>query len=105
MYILLSLLFISGVAFAAQTGTTLWHRHSYVDNNSYVDKYSDYELKRGNPLGIGLDAVIYEFEGRPQIYGLDNVEIQQRWDMNNQEYQLFGVMKVNAFRAIQNLLK
>ena len=117
--IALAILFVSGiVAFAGDTSGANWDNdlgwgngirdyaagHGHDTNCDYVDKYSEYEPKRGTPVGIGLDLVVYEFEGMVQQYGLDSIEVQQKYDLNNNEYSVFGVCKVNLWRAGKKLL-
>lgn len=70
------------------------HNHPY--------EYNDYE--RNNPLGLGLDLVVYEFEGTVQEFGLDSVEVQQRFDFNNTEYSGYIVGKANLWRLGKKLL-
>lgn len=96
---------LCGVAGAEQTGSSWFHSHSYTDKDSYVDRYSEFEPERGNPLGIGLDLVVYEFEGTIQRWGLDTVEIQQKWDMSNNEYSGYIVGKANLWRLGKKLLR
>ena len=95
----------SGIASADQTGTSFWHNHSYTDTNtdSYVDKYSEYEENRSNPLGIGLDVTLYEFEGNVQEYGLDDVEFQNKYDIANGEYSGYLVVQCSIWRLGEKL--
>ena len=103
--IAIAVLLVASFAYADQTGTTFWHSHSYADNVGAADRYSEYQEKRDNPLGLGLDVVLYEFEGDFQTYGLDNIEAQNKFDMVNKEYSGYIVVQCNAYRAIKNLMK
>ena len=108
LFVVIAILCICGTAYAAQTGTTAWHSHSYTDNDTcnYVDKYSEYQKKLGLGMGIGADIVAYEFDGAlNQVYGLDSVNVETKWDINNQSGSVYGVVHANAWRVIENLLK
>ena len=99
------LVLLCGVAYADQTGTTFWHSHSYTDNVGAADKYSEYQKKLDWPMGIGLDAILYEFEGTANKYGLDTINVESKYDIANGGCSVFGVVHVNAYRAIKDLLK
>jgi hypothetical protein len=83
------------------TNPDFHHNHGYIDNDSYQDRYSEYEPLRKNPLGLGLDLVVWEFDGLPKNCGVDAIEIQNKWDMANREYSGYAVVKANPFRVIK----
>ena len=97
------ILMLSGLAIADNTSTKWFHAHEYINKDSYVDKYNEYEEARKMPLGLGLDIVVYEFEGEPNSYGLDSIEVQNKWDAANNEYSGYIVGKVNINRAIEKV--
>lgn len=78
---------------------TNWLNSNDIDHNH---EYSNYD--RGGQFGLGLDLVVYEFEGPVNTWGLDGVEVQQKYDFNNKEYQLYGVCKANLWRTAKKLL-
>lgn len=106
--IALALLFVCGVAIAGDTeGAKNFSPPIFNDwlnhNHEYVDQYNDYE--RENPKGVGLDVVVYEAEGMLQNWGVDAIEVQQKYDFPNKEYSLFGVVKVNPYRLLRDMFK
>lgn len=108
LVIVLAVLLLAVPAMAATTGTTLFHSHSYTDNDTcnYVDKYSEYQVKQNWPLGIGADVTLYEFDGAlNQVYGLDSVNTEVKYDISNGGMSAYGVVHVNAWRVVRNLMK
>ena len=55
---------------------------------------------RRNPLGIGLDLVVYESEG---IF--EAATIESRYDWQNEETSAFIVGRVNLFKAVTNFIR
>ena len=108
MILLVSML-VSTVALAAQTDrgeytTPFTPATNWLNTNDYFYHTHDYEqFEYKNPMGIGLDAILYEFEGESKAWGLDAIEVQQKWDMNNSAYELFGVCKVNLWRLFKKV--
>ena len=74
------------------------HDHGYIDNNTWREK-------RGIAAGIGLDVTVYEFDGIVQEWGADSIEVQQKYDINNNEYSGYIVCQLNAWRVIEKLMK
>ncbi len=114
MLVVVAVLFMSGVAFANQTGRgnyttaipplTQWLNSNdgdFLHDHAYSDKYNDY--KRNNPLGVGLDVILYEFEGGLHDLGLDAIEAQSTYDFMNREVAVFGKVKMNAWRLVKNM--
>ena len=110
LVIVVAMVLACGVAFAAQTGTTLWHNHSYTDTDTntcdYADRYSEYQLKQKMPLGIGVDVVLYEPTGyvRNNLY-VESVNVESKWDMANKKADVYVVTHINLWEAIQNIGK
>ena len=109
---LLSILLISAMlcvmastVFADTTSTKWFHAHQYINEDSYVDRYDEFEKRKCNPLGIGVDLTVYEFDGVVNEYGLDAVEIQNKWDLRNNRYSGYLVIQMNPFRVIKDLLE
>ena len=71
-----------------------YHGHEYTDN----------QYEKGVEVGLGLDVTVYEFDGVAQEWGADSIEIQQKYDINNGEYAVYGVVQVNAWKVIKNLM-
>lgn len=108
LVILVAILCMCNLAYGAQTGTTLWHSHSYTDTDtdSYVDKYSEYQKKQDMALGLGLDVTVYEFTGALKSdWCLDSINTEYKYDMANGNQSVYGVVHVNAWRAIEKLIK
>ena len=84
------------------TGRKWFHDHTYIDDDSFVDRYS--ENKRYNPMGLGLDAIVYEFDRTLNNWGMEAVEVQQKADFSNKEYSVFVVGKANLWRAVKKVI-
>ena len=69
-----------------------------------ADRYSEYQLKSSNELGLGVDTIVYEFEGMPNDLGLDTIEIQQKWNTTDSRYEGYAVVKCNAYRLVRGFL-
>ena len=105
LVIVLAILFICIPVQAAQTGTTAWHSHSYTDKDSFVDKYGDYQKKQNWPMGIGVDAIMYEFTGPLKYdYCLDSINTETKYDIANGSMSVYAVAHVNVWRAIDKLI-
>ena len=102
--IVLAMLCVSGLAYAEQTGTSFWHSHSYTDNDSWRDEYSEYQKKLNAPVGLGLDAVVYEFNPCMQNWGLNSVNVEYKYDMANNGHSVYGVTHVNLWDLGKKLL-
>lgn len=102
--VVLAVMLLAVPTFAAQTGTTAWHSHSYTDNDSYVDKYSEYQLKQGPALGLGVDAKLYEFDGTVREYGVDSVNVEYKYDIANNNQSVYGVVHVDLWQTGKKLL-
>jgi hypothetical protein len=110
----LALMFVfCGLAYAEQTGgpdgNPIWstgilqHSHGYTDNDSYVDKYSEYQKKQNWPMGVGVDAIIYEFEPSLYDYGMETINVESKYDIANSSMSVFGVVHVNLWQAGKKL--
>lgn len=80
------------------------HTHDYVDNNSYVDKYSEYQKKQAMPLGAGVDAVIYEFDAGLFDWGMESINTEYKYDIANNNHSIYGVIHVNLWKAGKKVL-
>ena len=78
-----------------------WLNKCIPHNHQYVDTDTIYEPK--TQLGIGVDVTVYEFEGSPYSWGLESIEVQNKYDFNNTEYSMYGVVQVNAWRPLKKL--
>jgi len=67
------------------------HNHGY-------DKY-----ERETPIGLGVDLTLWNFTGAVNDWGFDNVELQNKWDINNSEYSMFGVVQVDVPRLFNKV--
>jgi len=100
------LMLACSVAVADQTGTSFWHNHSYTDKDSYEDRYSEFEKKQGIELGIGVDLVLYKNEGKYiNRFYIDQVSLQNKWDMNNNDYSLYAVVEVDVYSAVMDYIR
>jgi len=109
--VLLVATLICGFAFAEQTGrgvytTPIDPLTNWLNNNNDFYHSHGYDLPdpRVNPMGLGIDLTVYEFEGKLNENGLDSIEIQNKWDMRNSEYSLYGVVKANPWKVVKKWL-
>lgn len=86
-------LMLCATTFAAQTGTSWWHNHSYVDGDSYVDKSSEYERKRKNEaLGLIADVTLY----KTSILDMPTaVGIWSQYDFRNDDWGFYGKVSID----------
>lgn len=89
LVVAVAVLMFSGIAFADQTGKTLWHSHSYTDKDSYVDRYSEYQEKQNMQLGVGADVVCYRFDGIARDYGLESINTEYKYDVANDNHSVY----------------
>ncbi len=100
---LMMILMFSVLVFADSTSTKWFHAHEYINKDSYEDRYNEYERVRRDQLGLGLDVVVYKFDGELNSYGLDSVEVQNKFDLVHKEYQGYIVGKIDATRALDKV--
>lgn len=81
-------------AFAQNTGNTFFHSHSIPDE-AFVDTDTDTQRQDWG-YGLGTDIVVYESKN-PLI---ESVEVQGRYDIENRETRVFGVVKVNLYEVL-----
>jgi hypothetical protein len=74
-------------------------RKGRVDNDSYVDKYSEYE--QDIELGAMADIIVYEdaLLGIPYAVGA-----QSQYDFSNKNWGFYGKVSLNLSPMIKNLL-
>ena len=95
--------------FAEETGSTDWdyingtgfdtllgHNHQYTCP-AYAEDEKEPEL------GIGVDVTVYEFEGVVNAWGMDSIEVQNKYDLNAGNYEGYIVAKANLWRPIKKL--
>ncbi len=101
--IVLALLMAAGIATAeTTTGSTYGNSLDGVSVLNHTHGYD--QCDRGAELGLGLDITVYEFEGDLNSWGLDAVEVQQKFDLNNSDYSLYGVVQCNIWKPIKKIL-
>ena len=76
-------------------------------NNDYVSTTTDwwhshdtYLGPERNPVGAGLDLVVYESDTI-----LEDVVIETKYDWQNNESAVYAVARVNVFKAVKGLFK
>ena len=68
-------------------------RHVVINNNTTIVQ----DEKQSTPMGVGTDVVVWE--GRSSNV-LEDVTAQYRYDANNVEHSLFGVVRVNPWKLL-----
>jgi len=100
--LVLAILFVGSiVAFAAQDNTdySWFHRHGFEDNDSFVDRYSEYE--QHTELGLMADVTLYEDSALGVPYALG---VQSQYDFSNTRWGFYGKVSLNLSPQIKNLL-
>lgn len=116
LLVLVCLFAMASMAIAAEpekpSDTTAWYTDTqrgiyttpsptltdYLNGNPYFyHSHQVYIDQRRNPLGVGLDLVVYEGAGI-----LENVAIQSKYDFQNDEMSGFLVGRVNVFKTVKN---
>lgn len=69
-------------------------------NPDFYHSHPVYIDQRRNPLGVGLDLVVFQ---SPSI--LEEVSVQSKYDFQNDEISGFLVGKVNLFKMVKNILQ
>ncbi len=80
-------------------------------NNGYVSTTSsfpfsfnhDHNIYRPpvrNPVGVGLDLIVYESDTI-----LEDIAIETKYDWQNDESSVYAVARVNVFKAVKGLFK
>ena len=95
-----------GVVFADNADTSHWYQETSgasYDNpifNQWLNHtHSTYIEQRRNPVGVGLDLVVYEGEGL-----LEAGTVETKYDWQNDEGSVFVVGKINLYKSIKVLL-
>lgn len=79
--------------------TLLDHEHSYVD----IDTCS-VQAKNKAAYGVGVDVVVYEFDGSIKDWGMDSIEVQNKYDMSVGQYEGYVVAKANLWRPVKKFM-
>lgn len=100
------------VALAADTGPAVYSSPSGKLDQQFIDFLNtqdciththQFECERENPLGVGLDIVVWESsKAAPVIKAL---EIQEKYDFQNKENSVYGVLKVNLWNLVKRPTK
>ena len=103
-YVLLfvGLLLICSPVLAGETGGADWQGlvpDPFADvllshNHNYTDEIG---VERESPLGLGLDVVVYESDK----WWLEEVSVESRFDLENNENAVFFVGKLNAWKLLK----
>lgn len=94
-------IFACSFAFADTTGRSFWHSHSYTDNDSYVDKYSEYQEREGIELGAIASVIMV----REELFGIPyTLSTQGQYDVNNNNWGIYGKVEIDISKQIKGLL-
>ena len=67
------------------------HSHSYIDTDT--QRPATFVPERRNPVGPGLDLILYEGYGVFEEFGIEG-----RWDVQNDEVSTYFVSRLNLHR-------
>ena len=103
------MLFVSA-AFAEETTrgnyvTPNEHLTEWLNTNEYISHTHGYDTPdpRKNQVGLGVDLVVWENQKEHQV--MQAVEIQEKYDINNNENAVYAVAKVNVFNLFKKITK
>ncbi len=109
--LVVALAMVASIAMAGETSrgeyvTPITPLTEYLNSNDDIyhsHGYSKYEPK--TELGIGADVTVYEFGGGMLDSGFESVVVEGKWDINNKEGGVYGVVKYNLWSQILKILK
>ncbi len=55
--------------------------------------------KRHTPYGVGIDLTVWENDNEDAT--VENVEIQNKYDLENDDYSVFAVVQLNVWKMFQ----
>ena len=102
--LVLALLMLSSVmVFADQTGTSWFHSHSYTDNDSYVDRYSEYQTKKGLPVEAQAEVILL----RADIFNVPTaLSTMGSYDITNNDWRISTKVSVDiSNNPVSNAIK
>lgn len=98
---LLTLCFVSfalaeetgGSTYASPNGEVSQEFLDCINSQEYLDHTHQYDkTDRDNPMGLGVDAIVWQNEAKNVA-----VEVQEKYDIQNEENSVFAVVKLNLF--------
>jgi len=106
---LLMAVVLCGTAYADQTNGTDWNTpsdplNSFLNANAQHNHGYNAPDELKTPLGLGIDAKVWEFDSCVQAWGIDSVNVEYKWDMNNQGHSVYGVTHVNLHQLAKKLI-
>ena len=81
----------------SKTGSTWYHQHCYVDKDTHLS-----HEKRKDPAGVGADLVLWQNETEKAKF-IEEFVAEYRYDINNEEHSIFGVVRVNLWDKIKGI--
>lgn len=106
---ILCLALMSGIALASETGRGVYTTpipgiSDILNNNDYVHHNHDYQKYDPETVfGAGIDVTLYEFDGGFASWGLESIEVQNKYDLTNTEYSCYGVIQVNLWKPLKKM--
>ena len=102
------LMLACSVAVADSTGNANYDNpvvQTVVDNLG-LQHHHEYDNDMRAKLGLGLDLVVYENGGRySNNFYINQVSLQNKWDLNNSNYSLFAVVEVDVYGAVMDYIR
>ena len=105
-------LMFTGVALAEETGRgdyttpipplTDWLNDNpdFYHSHSYMDRYNEEAEEYKDPLGIGINAKVWDFK-KQDMSVLDSIGIEGKYDINNSEFSCFAVLAIDLTELYQ----
>jgi hypothetical protein len=85
----------SGATYTSPNGEVSQDFIDFVNEQEYIDHSHDVDLERDPEMGLGVDLVVWQ-NGKPEQL-VEEVVIQGKYDLNNEESSAYVVARVNLF--------
>jgi len=86
----------SGPTYTSPNGTINQEFLDCINNQNYIQHTYQYDKDdRDNPVGLGVDVIVYQNEAKNIA-----VEVQEKYDVANEENSIYAVMKLNLFEML-----
>jgi len=79
-----------------ETTSKQGHEHCYNDTDTI------HHDDRDDPAGVGADVVVWQND-TDKLTFIEEVVAEYRYDINNEEHSIFGVVRINLWEKIKGL--
>lgn len=90
----------SGATYNSPNGEVSQDFIDFVNEQEYIDHTHDVDISQEPAMGLGVDAVLWQNEKKEPF--LEEVVLQGKYDLNNENSSLYVVARVNLFQMTKN---